>query len=114
MTGVLLPAALGLLAFCVGVETVQQLSFKVGADRAGRADNFVRGVVTQPLIWMGIGDFLFPVVVFGGAWLAGRLVRQRDVHIQVAEERSAALAREREANVRAASAEERARIAERV
>jgi signal transduction histidine kinase len=60
---------------------------------------------------MGIDDFLFPVVVFGGAWLAGRLVRQRDVHAQVAEERSAALAREREANVRAASAEERARIA---
>jgi len=63
------------------------------------------------LVWMGIDDFLFPVVVFGGAWLAGRLVRQRDVHAQVAEERSAALAREREANVRAASAEERARIA---
>jgi signal transduction histidine kinase len=63
------------------------------------------------LIWMGIDDFLFPVVVFGGAWLAGRLVRQRDVHAQVAEERSAALAREREANARAASAEERARIA---
>src|SRR5207247_775404 len=39
------------------------------------------------LIWMGIDDFLFPVVVFGGAWLAGRLVRQRDVHAQVAEER---------------------------
>jgi signal transduction histidine kinase len=63
------------------------------------------------LVWMGIDDFLFPVVVFGGAWLAGRLVRQRDVNAQVAEERSAALAREREANVRAASAEERARIA---
>ena len=67
--------------------------------------------LTAGLIWMGIGDFLFPVVVFGGAWLAGRLVRQRDVHAQVAEERSAALDREREANVRAASAEERARIA---
>jgi signal transduction histidine kinase len=67
--------------------------------------------LTAGLIWMGIADFLFPVVVFGGAWLAGRLVRQRDVHAQVAEERSAALAREREANVRAVSAEERARIA---
>jgi signal transduction histidine kinase len=63
------------------------------------------------LIWMGIDDFLFPVVVFGGAWLAGRLVRQRDVHAQIAEERSAALAREREANARATAAEERARIA---
>jgi signal transduction histidine kinase len=63
------------------------------------------------LIWMGIDDFLFPVVVFGGAWLAGRLVRQRDVHAEIVEERSAALVREREANARAASAEERARIA---
>jgi signal transduction histidine kinase len=63
------------------------------------------------LVWMGIDDFFFPIVVFGGAWLAGRLVRQREVHAQVVEERSAALAREREANARATAAEERARIA---
>jgi signal transduction histidine kinase len=67
--------------------------------------------IAAGLVWMGVDDFFFPVVVFGGAWLAGRLVRQRDVHAQVAEERSAALAREREANARVTSAEERARIA---
>jgi signal transduction histidine kinase len=67
--------------------------------------------IAAGLVWMGVDDFFFPVVVFGGAWLAGRLVRQRDVHAQVADERSAALVREREANARAASAEERARIA---
>ena len=83
------------------------------AAHCDRVAAFAGGAIalTAGLIWMGIGDFLFPVVVFGGAWLAGRLVRQRDVHAQVAEERSAALVREREANVRVASAEERARIA---
>jgi signal transduction histidine kinase len=63
------------------------------------------------LVWMGIDDFLFPIVVFGGAWLAGRTVRQREVHARVVEERSAAQDRERAANARATAAEERARIA---
>jgi signal transduction histidine kinase len=63
------------------------------------------------LVWMGIDDFLFPVVVFGGAWFAGRLVRQRHVYAVALEERAAALERERNANTRVAAAEERARIA---
>jgi signal transduction histidine kinase len=63
------------------------------------------------LVWMGFDDFLFPLVVFGGAWLAGRLVRGRQVHAEALQERTAALEREAEANVRAAAAEERARIA---
>ncbi len=63
------------------------------------------------LVWLGLDDFLFPVVVFGGAWFAGRLVRQREVHAHIVEERSAALEREREANARVTAAEERARIA---
>jgi signal transduction histidine kinase len=63
------------------------------------------------LVWMGIDDFLFPVVVFGGAWLAGRLVRQRHVYAAALEERAAALERERDANAKVAAAEERARIA---
>jgi signal transduction histidine kinase len=63
------------------------------------------------LVWMGIDDFFFPVVVFGGAWLAGRIVRQREFHARVVEERSAALDRERLANARAVAAEERAQIA---
>jgi signal transduction histidine kinase len=63
------------------------------------------------LVWIGLDDWLFPVVVFSGAWLAGRLVRQGEVHAGVVEERAAALEREREANARAAAAEERSRIA---
>jgi signal transduction histidine kinase len=63
------------------------------------------------LVWMGVDDFLLPVVVFGGAWLAGRLVRQRHVHALVLEERALALERERDANARVAAAEERTRIA---
>jgi signal transduction histidine kinase len=76
------------------------------AALAGGALSLVAG-----LVWIGIDDFFLPVVVFGGAWLAGRLVRQREVHAWVVEERSAALDRERAANARAAAAEERARIA---
>jgi hypothetical protein len=44
------------------------------------------------LVWMGIDDFLFPVVVFGGAWFAGRLVRQRHVYAVALEERGRARA----------------------
>lgn len=50
----LIPAALGLLAFCILAETVQQLSFKLGSARAEAAPAFVRGVIGQPLIWIGI------------------------------------------------------------
>jgi undecaprenyl phosphate-alpha-L-ara4N flippase subunit ArnE len=50
----LVPAALGLLAFCIVAETAQQLSFKAGSARAEGATGFVRGVVGQPLIWLGI------------------------------------------------------------
>lgn len=49
----LIPAALGLLAFCIAAETVQQLSFKLGAGKAEAAPHFFRGVVLQPLIWIG-------------------------------------------------------------
>jgi len=50
----LIPAALALLGFCVGAETVQQLSFKLGSDRAEAHPGFVRGVALQPLIWLGV------------------------------------------------------------
>jgi signal transduction histidine kinase len=62
-------------------------------------------------VWIGLDDVFFPIVVFGGAWLAGRLVRQRQVHAVTLQERAAALERAREANARAAAADERARIA---
>jgi signal transduction histidine kinase len=73
---------------------------------AGGASGLVGGV-----IWLGIGDFLLPVVIFGGAWFAGRLVRKRQLFAQVFAERARLLERERDANARVAAAEERVRIA---
>jgi len=67
--------------------------------------------LTAGLVWMGVDDFLFPVIVFGGAFIAGRLVRQRQLYADVLLERAGALEREREANARAIASEERARIA---
>jgi signal transduction histidine kinase len=67
--------------------------------------------IVAGLVWIGLDDFLFPVVVFGGAWVAGRLVRQHQLYAEAVDERAAALQREREADARAAAAEERARIA---
>jgi undecaprenyl phosphate-alpha-L-ara4N flippase subunit ArnE len=55
MAAKLVPAALALLAFCIVAETVQQLSFKAGSARAEGAPGFVRGVIGQPLIWLGVG-----------------------------------------------------------
>ena len=49
----LAPVALALIAFCVAAETLQQLSFKLGAVRAAQARSFVHGVALQPLIWAG-------------------------------------------------------------
>ena len=50
----LAPVVAGLLVFCIGVETLQQLSFKTGADRASDAPRFARAILTEPLIWLGI------------------------------------------------------------
>jgi undecaprenyl phosphate-alpha-L-ara4N flippase subunit ArnE len=65
MSATLAPAALGLLVFCIACETVQQLGFKAGADRAGAAANRVRGVLLQPLIWLGVALWVIESV----AWL---------------------------------------------
>jgi signal transduction histidine kinase len=83
------------------------------AAHCDRARALVGGAmsVAAGLVWIGLDDFFFPVVVFTGAWLAGRMVRQRETHARLVEERSAALDRERAANARVAAAEERARIA---
>jgi drug/metabolite transporter (DMT)-like permease len=62
--------ALGLLAFCIAAETVQQISFKAGANRAARAQGMMPGVLLQPLIWLGLGLW----VVESVAWV---LVLQR-------------------------------------
>jgi signal transduction histidine kinase len=63
------------------------------------------------LIWLGVDDFLLPLVVFGGAWLAGRLVQKRQLYAEAFADRARVLERERDANARVAAAEERVRIA---
>jgi multidrug transporter EmrE-like cation transporter len=54
MTAALVPAALALLAFCIVAETAQQLSFKAGSARAEGQAGFVRGLLRQPLLWIGV------------------------------------------------------------
>ncbi len=72
----------------------------------GAAVSGVAGVV-----WVGVDDFFLPLVAFGGAWLAGRLVQKRQLYADALEERARVLEREREANARMAAAEERVRLA---
>jgi hypothetical protein len=57
--------------------------------------------IAAGLAWMGPDDFLFPLVFFGGAWAAGRLVRQRQLRAEAVEQRAEALERENEAGARA-------------
>ena len=62
-------------------------------------------------IWMGLDDIFFPVVAFGGAWVAGTLVHRLQQQSQMARNYAEALERERAATTRVALAEERTRIA---
>ena len=70
--------------------------------------------LTVGAVWVGLDDVFFPIVTFGGAWLAGRLVRVSAQQAGVARERAEAVMRERAAAMRANVAEERARIAREV
>jgi signal transduction histidine kinase len=63
------------------------------------------------IVWVGIDDFLLPLVAFGGAWFAGRLVQQRQLYAEAYAERARVLERERDVNARVAAAEERVRLA---
>jgi signal transduction histidine kinase len=83
------------------------------AAHADQWEAFAGGAfsVVAGLIWLGIDDFLLPVVMFGGAWIAGRLVQKRQLYAEALEERARVLEREREANARIAAAEERVRLA---
>jgi drug/metabolite transporter (DMT)-like permease len=66
MTGPLLgAAALGLLAFCIGAETVQQLSFKAAANAEGVAPVRRLGFARQPLVWLGAAIW----VIESTAWV---------------------------------------------
>jgi signal transduction histidine kinase len=57
------------------------------------------------------GDFFFPLIVFGVAWIAGFALGQKFREVDEAKERATRLEREREEQARLAVAEERARIA---
>jgi signal transduction histidine kinase len=83
------------------------------AAHGERWESFLGGAVGlgAGLIWLGIDDFLLPVVMFGGAWLAGRLVQKMHLYAQAFAERARVLELERDANARVAAAEERVRIA---
>lgn len=74
MTRALLtPFVLGLLAFCIASETVQQLSFKIGSGRVASRPRFVRGVLAEPLIWLGVAIW----VVESVAWV--RVLQQAPI-----------------------------------
>jgi signal transduction histidine kinase len=117
---VVVMGALAALALAVGSAPTPDMAlpawllavFSVAAH-CDRRDAVIGGAfsIGAGLVWMGVDDFLFPVVVFGGAWCAGRLVRQRHVYAVTLEERNVALERARETDARIAAAEERARIA---
>jgi len=57
------------------------------------------------------GDFIFPTIVFGIAWVVGFMLGQKFLEGDLAKERAERLEREREEQARLAVAEERARIA---
>ena len=62
------------------------------ALHAARRTAYAGGVLALAagLVWLGIDDFLLPVLLFGGAWLAGRLVLRPQIYaarIAAAEER---------------------------
>lgn len=86
--------------------------YSVGAHSARRA-SFAGGAISLAagLVWLGPDDFLLPVVMFGGAWLAGRLMQGRQLYAAALEERAGVLEQERDVNARVAAAEERVRLA---
>ncbi|HEV2918142.1 MAG TPA: histidine kinase [Actinomycetota bacterium] len=59
----------------------------------------------------GPSDFVFVTVVFGGAWLLGRALRERGQRAAELEQRAAQLEADQQVQARAAVAAERARIA---
>jgi drug/metabolite transporter (DMT)-like permease len=62
---ILTPTVLGLLAFCVIAETIQQISFKLGSSQPARPGGFYAGILAQPLIWLGVALW----VVESIAWI---------------------------------------------
>jgi drug/metabolite transporter (DMT)-like permease len=61
----LTPVALGLLAFCVTAESIQQICFKAGSNQASPDRSPVIAALFQPLIWAGVALWAIEVV----AWI---------------------------------------------
>jgi drug/metabolite transporter (DMT)-like permease len=57
--------AVGLLAFCVSAETVQQVSFKTASNSAREAGKAGLSLVRHPLVWLGAAIW----VVESVAWV---------------------------------------------
>jgi signal transduction histidine kinase len=86
--------------------------YSVGAHEKRRASYLGAAIgLAAGLIWLGVDDFLLPTLIFGGAWLAGTLVRKRNLYAEALAQRASVLEREQEANARIAAAEERVRLA---
>ena len=64
MNALLHPAVIGLLVFCILAEIAYQVSFKLGAGRAGRDGGPLVGVAVQPLVWLGIVIWSVEAVVW--------------------------------------------------
>lgn len=60
----LTPTALGLLAFCVAAESVQQLCFKAGSNRSTPESHPVVATLLQPLIWIGVAIWAVEAVTW--------------------------------------------------
>jgi signal transduction histidine kinase len=92
-----------------GLSTVVALlvaAYSVAAySEAPRAVAGLAYALALSLVFVGnAGDAAFAAVLFGGAWVAGRIVRRQNLLFD-------ALAREQAARERAAAADERARLA---
>jgi signal transduction histidine kinase len=67
-------------------------------------------ILRDPDARFDLGDLVLPILVVGGAWLAGLALRIRHDREQALEKRAAALERDRDALALAAVADERVRI----
>lgn len=88
------------------------------AAHGGRRVTALGGAVGLAALWAsvhlqggGVGNYLFAGAIFGGAWLAGFVLRARHLRAEELEHRTEVLEQEQETRARAAVAEERARIA---
>ncbi|MEV4891771.1 sensor histidine kinase [Nonomuraea sp. NPDC055795] len=72
---------------------------------------YATGALLSPLDALTWADHLVVVVLLAGAWGVGRAIRLRRAYFEELKDRAARLERAREADTRAARAEERSRIA---